>query len=343
MFRGCWRDNRVNSVVPTNSAGVVGYVVIGRNEGERLRVCLESVLSAANVVVYVDSGSTDGSVRMAQRMGANVVNLDLSVPFTAARARNEGFRRLRDLVPDLEYVHYVDGDCELVDGWQGKAVQFLDEHKNVAVVCGRLRERYPEKSIYNMLCDMEWDATAGAAKSCGGISMMRVKAFETVHGFRADLIAGEEPELCVRLRASGWHVWRLGDEMAFHDAAMLRFGQWWKRTVRAGYAYAQAAVLHGAPPELHGVSESRSAWFWGAGVPTVIIGLAIGGRVWALALVLIYPIQVTRLALKGHRGARENWWRALFLVLGKFPEWMGQLKYRYHAIKGRQAALIEYK
>jgi len=281
-------------------------------------------------VVYVDSGSTDGSAAVARACGVAVVELEMSVPFTAARARNEGFRRLRELNPDLSYVQFVDGDCELVDGWPEKAAMFLRDHEDVAVVCGRLREKHPEQSVYNMLCDIEWDVPDGEAKACGGIAMMRVGAFESVKGFRADLIAGEEPELCIRLRASGWRIWRLREEMALHDARILRFGQWWTRTLRSGYAFAQGADLHGAQPERHGVRESRSAWFWGLGIPVAVLGLSLWWGEWALVLLLIYVLQIVRLAIFGRRSARGNWWRAGFLVLGKFPEVLGQMKFLFH-------------
>ena len=56
----------------------------------RLRQCLLSVGSAT--IVYVDSGSTDGSIACAQSLGVeSCPELDLSIPFTAARARNAGF------------------------------------------------------------------------------------------------------------------------------------------------------------------------------------------------------------------------------------------------------------
>jgi GT2 family glycosyltransferase len=293
--------------------------------------------------VYVDSGSKDGSEAMARAKGVTVVGLDMSMPFTAARARNDGFARLRELDPDLAFVQFVDGDCELADGWLEMAARFLGDHENVAVVCGRLREKYPEKSVYNMLCDIEWDAPVGEAKTCGGVAMIRVSAFERAQGFRADLIAGEEPELCVRLRASGWRVWRLGEEMGLHDAAMSRFGQWWMRTLRGGYASALGAELHGTSPERHRVRESRSAWFWGLGIPAGVTFLAFWWGVWALVLLLIYPLQIVRLAVLGRRSPRENWWRAGFLVLGKFPEMLGQMKFLFHRHLGGQPRLIEYK
>jgi GT2 family glycosyltransferase len=325
------------SIVP------VGIVAIGRNEGDRLRKCLMSVVGLSEKVVYVDSGSTDGSVAMAQTLGVEVVELDMSVPFTAARARNEGFKRLHEIAPELDYVQFVDGDCEVVPGWLEKAARFLDEHPEVAVVCGRRRERYPDRSVYNMLCDIEWDTPVGEAKTCGGDAMVRADIFEHVGKYRDGLIAGEEPELCVRFRAAGWKIWRLGEEMTLHDAAIARFTQWWKRTLRSGYAYAEGAHLHGAPPERHGVKETRRIWVWGLMIPVVAISLAIWLETWCLATLLIYPVQIARLALRGTRSMKENWLRAIFLTLGKFPEAVGQLNFFYNRIAGKTARLIEYK
>ena len=321
----------------------VGIVVIGRNEGMRLKKCLETVIGRAGPVVYVDSGSTDGSTDKAKDMGAEVVELEMHVPFTAARARNEGFRRLSDLAADLAYVQFVDGDCELANDWLGVAAMFLGDHEDVAVVCGRLREKHPTRSVYNTLCDIEWDTPIGEVKNCGGNAMIRVSAFERAQGFRADLIAGEEPELCVRLRASGWRIWCLANEMALHDAEMLRFGQWWNRMRRAGYAFAQGADLHGAPPERHCVRESRSALIWGGGVPFFAFVCAALIGPFGLVVLAVYPSQMVRLALRGDRSARENWLRAAFLVIGKFPELLGQLKFLVLRYLGRKSRLIEYK
>lgn len=330
-------------MIAHNGSGLIGVVAIGRNEGDRLRSCLRSAIAQARHVIYVDSGSTDNSVALAREMGISVVLLDMSIPFTAARARNEGFRSLREIAPEIEYVQFVDGDCELMFGWFKNAVAFLNMHEDVAVVCGRRRERFPERSIYNMLCDIEWDSPIGEARACGGDALMRADVFEAVGGYRPDLIAGEEPELCVRIRAVGWRVWRLNSEMTLHDAAILKFGQWWKRTLRAGHAFAQGTHLHGATPERHFVRESRSAWLWGMGIPLATSGLAFIVNKWMLLILLAYPAQVIRLAFRGKRSVRENWWCAFFLVLGKIPEVFGQLKFFFHQRLGDQARLIEYK
>lgn len=321
----------------------VAVVAIGRNEGERLRACLGSVINAAALVVYVDSGSSDCSVALAHSLGAHVVELDMSVPFTAARARNVGWRRVRDLNPDLLLVQFVDGDCAVVDGWIKLAHDFLSEHPGVVAVCGRRRERHPERSVYNLLCDLEWDAPVGETRACGGDVMLRVAALEAVGGYRDSLIAGEEPELCVRLRAAGWCIWRLKAEMTAHDAAMTRASQWWKRSMRTGFTYAEGAHLHGAPPERHCVRESRRAWVWGLGLPALVTAGSLFSSPWWLAGLAIYPMQVLRLYAGSTGPAKGRALRAVFLVLGKFAEVAGQLKFFALHWSGRKAHLIEYK
>lgn len=321
----------------------IGVVVIGRNEGLRLERCLASLVGRADKVVYVDSGSTDGSVQRASALGVEVLTLDLTIPFTAARARNEGFACLQKALPAVRHVQFVDGDCEVDAGWIDTAQAFLDAHPQVAVVCGRRRERFPQHSIYNWLCDLEWDTPLGETKACGGDALMRVDAFVAVAGYRSALIAGEEPELCVRLRAAGWKVWRLAAEMTLHDAAMTRFGQWWRRSVRAGYAYAEGASLHGAPPERHWLRESRRAWLWGLGIPLLVALASFWVGLWALLMLLAYPLQMLRLARRGGRSARENAAQAVFLVLGKFPEMLGQMRFVLNRYTAGNPALIEYK
>jgi glycosyltransferase involved in cell wall biosynthesis len=326
------------------SSGTVGVVVIGRNEGERLQRCLRSMTEQLAHLVYVDSGSSDESVAMSRALGVTAIELDMSIPFTAARARNEGFEALLLAQPRTDYVFFVDGDCEVAGGWLQEAAEFLDTRRDVAVVWGRRRERFPEKSMYNLLCDIEWrDLPVGETRLCGGDAVIRVQAFREVAGYRADLICGEEPELCIRLRRTGWRIWRLDRDMTRHDAALYRFGQWWKRMLRGGYAYAQGASLHGAPPECHWVAECRRAWIWGLYIPacTLLLSAWLGWP--GLLLLLIYPLQVARLARAGRHTIRENWLRGAALVISKFPEMLGQLKFLRDRLRRARSRIIEYK
>lgn len=213
----------------------LAVVIIGRNEGARLIRGLACV-AAADRVVYVDSGSTDGSQQAAAKAGAEVVALDMSQPFTAARARNAGLERLRMHGTRPTLVQFMDGDCELQPEWLPAARTFLDSHPEVGVVFGRRRERFPDATIYNRMCDWEWDVPLGEQRACGGDALMRMDALDEVGGYNPALIAGEEPEMCVRLRAAGWKIWRIDTEMTLHDAAMTRLGQFWSRARRAGHA-----------------------------------------------------------------------------------------------------------
>lgn len=324
-------------------SGKIGVVVIGRNEGERLVRCLDSAARDAARVVYVDSASSDGSVERAEARGASVVRLAPDRPFTAARARNAGFERLRELEPGVELVQFVDGDCELREGWVAAAAAHLRAHPEVAVVCGRRRERHPEASVYNRLADLEWDTPVGDAEACGGDAMIRAAVLEEVGGYDAALIAGEEPELCLRVRRRGHRVVRLDREMTLHDAAMTRLGQWWRRQARAGHAYAEAAWLHGGGPERFRVREVLSILAWGAALPVVALVLAPPTAGGSLALAAAaYAMLWLRIRAQQDGPGAGAW--ATACVAGKLAQAWGVATFAWNRlVRGRRTALIEYK
>lgn len=298
-----------------------GIVAIGRNEGERLKQCLMSAIKLNVPTVYVDSNSTDGSVPTAEVLGVMVVNLDMTIPFTAARARNEGFSRLLREVPEIEYVQFVDGDCEINPDWLVKAVSFLEGNPEAAIVCGRRRERYPNASIYNYLCDIEWDTPIGLTQSCGGDALIRRSAFEQVHGYNPAVIAGEEPDMCFRMREAGWYIWRIEAEMTLHDAAITKFSQWWKRNYRAGHAYADGFLRHGRSQEHFRRKEIVSNFFWGSPLfwvfwPVLFVKISFSLKQ------IVYPF---------------------FIVLSKLPQALGQLMYFSKSLRHQGQHIIEYK
>ena len=343
----------------------LGVVAIARNEGERLRRCLVSLRERGKgaTIVYVDSGSTDGSVEVAQGLGIDVVALDLSIPFTAARARNEGFARLVELEPNVNFVQFLDGDCEVAEEWLDRARKTLQEQINAVVVFGKRRERFPEKSLYNRLADVEWDMAIGSTgpdgtpEACGGDAMFRVEAFRAVNGFDPSVPAGEEPELCQRLRARGGSVVRLDADMTWHDSAMLKFGQWAKRQFRTGYGGLDFSTRFG---KNHGHDDPFrrqivSARVWSLGWPLVLVCVTalvatIGGPVAAIVAALILlmaPVaQAVRIALK-NRGRTGTLFAATayggLTMLAKPFHLAGQCLYLRDHCAGRHARLIEYK
>jgi glycosyltransferase involved in cell wall biosynthesis len=324
----------------------VGAVVIGRNEGERLRTCLESLSHNLSHIVYVDSGSIDESEELAISRGVSVVPLDMSKPFSAARARNAGFKALLTDQPELKHVQFIDGDCQLFSGWLEIAVNFLEQHPEYAVACGRRRERFPEQSVYNQLCDIEWDTPIGEATACGGDALIRVEAFMQVDGYRDDLIAGEEPDMCFRMRENGWKIYRLDAEMTWHDAAITQFRQWWQRSKRAGYAYAEGSYLHGNSDEKYWVKENRSILFWGGLLPIALLILGVTINPWFFLGSFIYPLQALKIAFL-HPVDKNSWKNSLlygfFVMLAKFPQVAGLSRFALLKLLSQKARLIEYK
>lgn len=207
----------------------IGVVVIGRNEGHRLSRSLASALNASPLTIYVDSGSTDGSVTRARNLGVPVVELCKSKSFSAARARNEGASALLRICPSLELIQFVDGDCELQPGWIENAAALMFRSPAIGAVSGRRREVNGIASMYNRLCDWEWDVPLGSTDFIGGDALVRVPAFLASGGYDEGFIAGEEIDLSIRLRARGWVLWRQEQEMTLHDAKILKFSQWWQR------------------------------------------------------------------------------------------------------------------
>ncbi len=325
----------------------IGVVVIGRNEGNRLHQSLLSVIGEGRCVVYVDSGSTDGSVALARSLGVCVIELDSSIPFTAARARNAGLEYLLYFKPELEFVQFVDGDCWVVEGWLEHAAHVLATQTDVYVVCGRRREELRDNSIYNRLCDIEWNTPIGEAKACGGDSMMRVAALKKVGGFNSALIAGEEPELCLRLRQIGGKILRIDADMTLHDAQITRFNQWWKRSIRSGYGFTEGAWLHARSKEQLWMREIYRIWFWAVLLPLLALAFLLPTK--GLSILLLFAAyalvayRVYRLTLLRGFQQKDALFYAWFCVIEKYPQLLGQIKFYIFRLLKQRSTLVEYK
>jgi GT2 family glycosyltransferase len=249
----------------------LGVVVIGRDEGERLKAGIKAIPPALPLV-YVDSASKDGSPDFTQGAGIATIILEQPPQLTAARARNAGLDHLARLHLDLQFVQMVDGDCELAGDWLDHATAALRAEPRLGAVFGELRESRPEASLYNRIAEVEWSGPPGEVASCGGIAMYRVAAFSAVGGFDPTLLAGEEPDLCLRLRRSGWTIRRLPALMGHHDADLRSFGQWWHRAARGGLAYAALDQRHGSRGDPGWRRQIASSLIWGAAIPALLTG-----------------------------------------------------------------------
>jgi glycosyltransferase involved in cell wall biosynthesis len=325
----------------------VGIVIIGRNEGDRLLRCIDSVLGLVPTIVYVDSGSIDDSCAAARQRGVEVVNLDMSQSFTAARARNAGFARLRRIDPSINYVQFVDGDCEVLPGWLTAAVEAFTADPLVVAVCGALRERYPQKTVFNRVCHVEWNwPAAGEVKAFGGNVMLRSALFAAVGGYNNEIIAAEDDELGVRLRRVGGKLMRLDRESMIHDADMTRLSQWWTRAKRCGYAYASVSAIQGAAPERKFVRELQRTLLWGGWVPLLVLLAIVPTRGLSLLLLLRYPVTILRTIQTAHQ--RNFSWAdsvawGVSCGFSAFPELLGVAKYYLNRKSKQPPPIIEYR
>lgn len=320
------------------TATPVDVVLIGRNEGARLKAALASVSGQARQVVYVDSGSTDNSVAEARNSGARVVALDMSVPFTAARARNAGF----DALDDPQIVQFIDGDCSLVPGYLDAARAHLEAHPQLGLVTGWRAEIHPDASAYNAICDWEWHRPAGEIPACGGDMMVRAEAWAGVGGMNPQVIAAEDDEFCTRLRKAGWQLERLPLQMTRHDAAMTTFGQWWRRAVRTGHGFAQVGHLH---PEYFR-TERRRVLVFGLALPVLLALGLFATPVLSLGVVALYLVSHLR-SVRGLRAdglpPRHARRLAVLLSLSKFPNLIGMAQFHARRLSGVDMRIIEYK
>ena len=333
----------------TGECPMLSIVVIGRNEGPRLVRCLESIAQMTPLpglveVIYVDSGSTDGSLERAAQFKVKLKRLESANPCAAA-GRNAGWREAKAPI-----IFFLDGDTALERNFVADTISELNDPK-VAVVFGSRREINPKASIYNRLCDLDWIAPSGATDFCGGDALIRRDVLERVGGFDERLIAGEEPEMCQRIRTLGFTILHIDRPMTGHDLAMTRFSQYWRRAVRSGYAYAEVSTKFKSTDLPLWSTEARGNLVHGAG----LLGIVVGALLLSIALHSIIPIAaaVAIIALFAIRTAVRYRWKTSDLVtlllfslhshLVHIPLLFGQLKYQLDRLAGRTGELIEYK
>lgn len=331
----------------TNFQPLVSVVVIGRNEGERLSRCLESISGMRQEgfrteVLYVDSSSSDGSPERAEQLGARVIQVRPERP-CAAVGRNAGWRAARG-----DYVLFLDGDTELHPDFVGHALKAMEDAR-VGVVWGHRRESRPEQSVYVKVLDLDWVYAPGLSEFCGGDALMRRHCLQEVDGFDDTLIAGEEPELCRRLRARGHLILHIDAPMTLHDLAVTSFSAYWKRAFRAGHAYAELAARFRHSSDPLWLGDSRRNLLHGmallAGFPVALYALLF----WPAALGLMLAVGLLLLARSAWRCRWKSpqWQTCLLYALHshvqQVPILCGQLAQMLDARRGRRRGLIDYK
>jgi len=323
----------------------LSVVIIGRNEGERLERCILSAQGMegwqAMELLYVDSGSTDGSLERAAQLGATVLPLPPGT-FTAARARNFGWRQASG-----EYVLFLDGDTILNPAFPLYALEALNKNPTNAAAWGHRREICPCLSVYVRVLDMDWVYAPGETLYFGGDVLVRRAALEAVNGFDEKLIAGEEPEMCRRMRTLGWHIQHIDVPMTLHDLAITRFSQYWRRSQRAGYAFAAVSERFKRTPEPFWSDEVQRnrvrGLFW---LVSPLIALALSVVLFSLWPVTLWLVMLMAFAARTAWLNRWNPAQASTLLLYGIHSHLQQIPILFGQLqiwRNRDKALIEYK
>ena len=327
---------------------LVSVVVIGRNEGERLARCLYSVAQAdwhgnRYELIYVDSRSTDNSVAKAQALGAQVQVLDDASP-CAAKARNLGWRAAHG-----QYVLFLDGDTELHAEFVQRALVTLTDPR-LCAAWGHRRESKPQQSLYTKVLDLDWIYPTGRTLYFGGDVLVRREALAQVDGFDPSLKAGEEPEMCARLRAMGWEIEHIDAPMTLHDLAVNSFRAYWLRAYRSGIAYAEVAQRMRLRGDILWQHESRRDFYHGllfTASPVLLMAALWLSPALALMLLGLAFVYLCRTAIRCAWKAPGQWWLctqyAVHAHFQKIPALFGQLKWHQAARRHLEIALVDYK
>jgi cellulose synthase/poly-beta-1,6-N-acetylglucosamine synthase-like glycosyltransferase len=242
---------------------------------------------------------------------------------------------------------FLDGDTILDADFPLAALAELEKDAANAAAWGHRREFCGCVSVYVRVLDLDWVYEPGETLFFGGDVLVRRAALESVGGFDEKLIAGEEPEMCRRMRNNSWRIQHIDVPMTLHDLAITRFSQYWRRATRAGYAFASVSARFRATSDPFWSSDARRnrirGLFW---LLSPILALAIS--VWLLsplplALWLLLLVSVTL------RSAWLSRWKSndrktlilygLHSHLQQVPIFLGQLQY----LTNRDRKLMEYK
>lgn len=225
----------------------ISVIIPVRNDAARLAVCLRSLReqlypSQRWELIVVDNGSTDTSREVARQWGATV----LCFPgLTVGALRNRGVA-----ASSGDILAFVDADHELPPDWLHHGLAALEAEEGVAAV--------------GAPCDVPMHATW--VQRCWGVHRLRRRgrhitrwlgagnlfvrreAFVRAGGFREDLVAAEDVDLCLRLTQKAGKVVCDPAIVNRHHGEPATLWQFIRKEYWRGSSGLRAFVAQGMPP-----------------------------------------------------------------------------------------------
>ena len=201
----------------------LSVIIVNYNTADFLGRCLTSVARQTDVdveVIVVDNCSKDGSPSFVRehfpwvRLMANDQNLGFS------RANNQALKDCSGT-----YVYFLNPDTELRSGAFKNMVDFMESHPNIGLAGTQLvnpdgspqssveirypGQRHAKDELKGLKGDIAW--------VMGSSMIARLEVLRGVDGFDEHyFLYGEDLDLCLRIRKSGWDIGYIPEAMVIH-------------------------------------------------------------------------------------------------------------------------------
>lgn len=225
----------------------ISIVIAGHNEADAIEKCIRSLgeqTRRIDEIIFIDDGSTDGMREIINRyrqLGRIDIALSNQVRSGKAASCNLGFTLAKgDIIVNL------DADCSYdCDAIEKLIEPFTDPR--VGATTGALGVRNFDQSVVTAYQAIEYIVSIGMGKRALDMLDLVVCASGAFGAFRREALAqvgmldpgpGEDFDLTMRLRRSGWKIRFAADSWCFTDtpatfAAIIRQRRRWDRdTIR---------------------------------------------------------------------------------------------------------------
>jgi len=185
---------------------MISYIVIGRNEGWKLKLCLKSVQESIRYnkyinseVVYVDSASTDESIEIAKSYDSIKI-YKLIADYNAPIARNLGASKASG-----DILFFIDGDMEIEPDF---LVNVLNRNGELCYgfIGGYYIGRYYNANwdfLYEKRMPIRSKSRDYFQAFTGGLFIISKQYWDLVEGMKPYLTGGADPDIALRLAKKG--------------------------------------------------------------------------------------------------------------------------------------------
>jgi len=196
---------------------MISFIVIGRNEGWKLKNTFESIFNAVSIckiesfeIIYVDSNSTDESIPNALEYGTISV-IRLSKYYNPAIARNVGALNSKG-----DILIFLDGDMELNPSFLDLAI--IDNKLVKPLVGGVVVDRIIRKDG-TLINEVEYHKKEFAYYKLitGGAFLIEKELWELIGGMDNRFVKSADPELGLRLAKKGFLLYCIPHTFVFHN------------------------------------------------------------------------------------------------------------------------------